>query len=104
MTKFFIKIKNLVLSVNSKIKWHHLLNQSSEWSCSLFGAYDWADRPPNNLNLEEIKKQILFEPGKNYKYNDVRVNLLSYSRIDGLQVTRNKNNKYHKLLCCLTFL
>ena len=67
---------------NSKIKWHHLLNQSSEWSGSLFGTYDWADRPPNNLNLEEIKKQILFEPGKNYKYNDVRVNLLSYSLLN----------------------
>ena len=67
---------------NSKIKWHHLLNQSSEWSGSLFGTYDWADRPPNNINLEEIKKQILFEPGKNYKYNDVRVNLLSYSLLN----------------------
>ena len=67
---------------NSKIKWHHLLNQSSEWSGELFGTYDWADRPPKNLNLEEVKKQRRFEPGKNYKYNDVRVNLLSYSLLN----------------------
>ncbi len=67
---------------NSKIKWHHLLNQSSEWSGTLFGTYDWADRPPKNLNIEEIKKQKLFEPGENYKYNDVRVNLLSYSLLN----------------------
>ena len=67
---------------NSKIKWHHLLNQSSEWSGELFGTYDWADRPPKNLNIEEIKKRKLFEPGQNYKYNDVRVNLLSYSLLN----------------------
>tara|TARA_B100001250_G_scaffold352995_1_gene326088 strand:+ start:629 stop:1759 length:1131 start_codon:yes stop_codon:yes gene_type:complete len=67
---------------NSKIKWHHLLNQSSEWSGELFGTYDWADRPPKNLNLEEVKKQRRLEPGKNYKYNDVRVNLLSYSLLN----------------------
>ena len=67
---------------NSSITWHHLLNQSSQWSGNLFGTYDWADRPPNDLTLEEIKKQKLLPPGKSYKYNDVRVNLLSYSLLN----------------------
>ena len=67
---------------NSSITWHHLLNQSSQWSGNLFGTYDWVDRPPNDLTLEEIKKQKLLPPGKAYKYNDVRVNLLSYSLLN----------------------
>ena len=67
---------------NSQITWHHLLNQSSQWSGNLFGTYDWADRPPRGLTLEEIKKQSLLPPGKNYKYNDVRVNLLAYSLLN----------------------
>ena len=67
---------------NSQITWHHLLNQSSQWSGELFGTYDWADRPPTGLSLEEIKKQKLLPPGQAYKYNDVRVNLLSYSLLN----------------------
>jgi len=67
---------------NSQITWHHLLNQSSQWSGELFGTYDWADRPPRGLSLEEIKKQKLLPPGQAYKYNDVRVNLLSYSLLN----------------------
>ena len=71
---------------NSQITWHHLLNQSSQWSGNLFGTYDWADRPPQGLTLEEIKKQSLLPPGKDYKYNDVRVNLLSYSLLNVFRV------------------
>ena len=71
---------------NSKITWHHLLNQSSQWSGNLFGTYDWADRPPRGLTLEEIKKQTLLPPGKDYKYNDVRVNLLSYSLLNVFRI------------------
>lgn len=67
---------------NSQITWHHLLNQSSQWSGELFGTYDWADRPPRGLSLEEIKKQKLLPPGQAYKYNDVRVNLLSFSLLN----------------------
>ncbi len=67
---------------NSQITWHHLLNQSSQWSGELFGTYDWADRPPRGFSIEEIKKQKLMPPGKAYKYNDVRVNLLSYSLLN----------------------
>ena len=73
-------------SHNSQITWHHLLNQSSQWSGNLFGTYDWADRPPRGLTLEEIKKQSLLSPGKDYKYNDVRVNLLSYSLLNVFRV------------------
>ena len=71
---------------NSQITWHHLLNQSSQWSGNLFGTYDWADRPPQGLTLEEIKKQSLLPPGKDYKYNDVRVNLLSYSLLNVFRI------------------
>ena len=67
---------------NSQITWHHLLNQSSQWSGEIFGTYDWADRPPRGLSLEEIKKQKLLPPGQAYKYNDVRVNLLSFSLLN----------------------
>ncbi|NCU04848.1 MAG: serine hydrolase [Chitinophagaceae bacterium] len=64
---------------NSKITWHHLLNQSSDWNGSLFGLDDWADRPPKEGGIDEWKNRKLLEPGTNYEYNDVRVNLLAYS-------------------------
>jgi CubicO group peptidase (beta-lactamase class C family) len=64
---------------NSKITWEHLLNQSSDWSGSLFGLHDWADRPPREGGLDDWKNRKLLEPGTNFEYNDVRVNLLAYS-------------------------
>jgi CubicO group peptidase (beta-lactamase class C family) len=64
---------------NSKVTWHHLLNQSSDWSGSLFGLHDWADRPPKEGSIDDWKNRKLSEPGTNYEYNDVRVNLLAYS-------------------------
>jgi CubicO group peptidase (beta-lactamase class C family) len=64
---------------NSKVTWHHLLNQSSDWSGSLFGLHDWADRPPKEGGVDDWKNRKLLEPGTNYEYNDVRVNLLAYS-------------------------
>ena len=70
---------------NRQITWHHLLNQSSQWKGNLFGTFDWADRPPRNLSLEELKIQQIPEPGKAYKYNDVRVNLLSFSLLNILK-------------------
>ena len=45
----------------------------------MFGTFDWADRPPKNLSVDELKNQTIPKPGKAYKYNDVRVNLLSFS-------------------------
>lgn len=64
---------------NSKITWEHLLNQSSDWSGELFGMKDWADRPPREGGIEDWKNRKLNEPGTFFKYNDVRVNVLSYS-------------------------
>lgn len=64
---------------NSKITWQHLLTQSSDWSGSLFGLHDWADRPPKDGGIDDWKNRKLLEPGTVYDYNDVRVNLLSYS-------------------------
>ncbi|TWI83085.1 CubicO group peptidase (beta-lactamase class C family) [Lacibacter cauensis] len=64
---------------NAKITWQHLLTQSSDWSGSLFGLHDWADRPPKEGSIDDWKNRKLLEPGTNYEYNDVRVNLLAYS-------------------------
>lgn len=64
---------------NSKITWRHLLTQSSDWSGCLFGVCDWADRPPKEGNIDDWRNRRLLEPGVNYEYNDVRVNLLAYS-------------------------
>lgn len=64
---------------NSKITWKHLLTQSSDWSGCLFDICDWADRPPKEGSLDDWKNRKLLEPGSRFEYNDVRVNLLSYS-------------------------
>jgi len=64
---------------NAKITWHHLLNQSSDWSGTLWDKPDWADRPPKEGTREEWKRRELREPGTSFKYNDVRVNVLAYS-------------------------
>ncbi len=66
-------------SHNAKITWKHLLQQSSDWSGCQFELCDWADRPPKEGNIEEWKNRKLLEPGTNFEYNDVRVNLLAYS-------------------------
>ena len=64
---------------NSKVTWDHLLTQSSDWSGDLFGLADWADRPPKEGGIDDWKNRKLLEPGTNYEYNDVRINLLAYS-------------------------
>ena len=64
---------------NAKITWHHLLNQTSDWSGTLWDRPDWGDRPRRDATLDEMKQRKLNEPGTHFKYNDVRVNLLAYS-------------------------
>lgn len=64
---------------NSKITWHHLLQQNSDWSGELFGVKDWADRPPKKGGIDDWKMRELREPGSVFEYNDVRVNVLAYS-------------------------
>ncbi|WP_026375290.1 serine hydrolase domain-containing protein [Aestuariibacter salexigens] len=80
---------------NSKVRWEHLLNQSSDWSGQLFGIKDWADRPPSTGGLDDWRYRELREPGTVMEYNDVRVNLLAYSllhvwRTPLPQVLKNK--------------
>ena len=64
---------------NQQIQWKHLLNQSSDWSGTLWGLHDWADRPPREGDIDDWKYRSLHHPGTHYKYNDVRVNVLAYS-------------------------
>ncbi len=64
---------------NSGITWVHLLTQSSDYSGTLFGLNDWADRPPKTGGIDDWKNRKLNTPGTVFKYNDVRVNLLAYS-------------------------
>ena len=64
---------------NAKITWHHLLNQTSDWSGTLWDRPDWGDRPPKDATWNDLRKRKLNEPGTHFKYNDVRVNLLAYS-------------------------
>ena len=63
---------------NSKITWHHLLQQTSDWQGTLWDTPDWADRPVGET-VVEMRNRELHEPGTHFKYNDVRVNLLAYS-------------------------
>ena len=64
---------------NSQITWEHLMHQTSDWSGTLFGLDDWADRPAREKGLDDWKYRELKTPGTSFKYNDVRVNLLAYS-------------------------
>ncbi|MCE2613699.1 beta-lactamase family protein [Flavobacteriaceae bacterium D16] len=64
---------------NSMITWGHLLQQNSDWSGTLWGIKDWADRPPREGDLDDWKYRELREPGTVMEYNDVRVNVLAYS-------------------------
>ena len=64
---------------NGAITWRHLLTQSSDWSGCLFDICDWADRPPKEGGIDDWKNRKLYPAGTQYKYNDVRVNVLSYA-------------------------
>ena len=58
------------------------MTQSSDWSGSIWGLHDWADRPPKEGAVDYWKNRVLNEPGTHFKYNDVRVNVLSYSLLN----------------------
>ncbi len=66
---------------NSKITWDHLLRQTSDWEGTLFGKPDWADRPTEEITPEVINRERN-EPGSEWKYNDVRVNLLALATLN----------------------
>src|SRR6056297_1108884 len=63
---------------NAPITWRHLLNQTSDWSGTLWGIPDWADRPEGD-DRDQWPKREMHAPGTHFKYNDVRINLLAYS-------------------------
>jgi CubicO group peptidase (beta-lactamase class C family) len=63
---------------NRSITWHHLLQQTSDWSGTLWDVPDWADRPEGDDPALWPQRE-LHDPGSYFKYNDVRVNLLAYS-------------------------
>ena len=67
---------------NVRVTWEHLLHQSSDWSGTLFGLHDWADRPPKEGGIDDWTRRSLVEPGTVYEYNDVRVNLFAYSLLN----------------------
>ena len=69
---------------NQKIKWDHLLRQTSDWQGTLWGKPDWADRPVGD-KPEDWPARKLWEPGTHFKYNDVRVNVMALA---ALQVWR----------------
>jgi beta-lactamase family protein len=64
---------------NAPITWEHLLRQTSDWSGTLWGKPDWADRPPHGQTPEQWARRELNEPGTFFKYNDTRVNVLALS-------------------------
>ena len=67
-----------------KIKWDHLLRQTSDWQGTLWGKPDWADRPVGETPGEWTNRK-LWDPGTHFKYNDVRVNVMALA---ALQVWR----------------
>jgi CubicO group peptidase (beta-lactamase class C family) len=69
---------------NQKIKWDHLLRQTSDWQGTLWDKPDWADRPVGE-KPEDWPNRKLWEPGTHFKYNDVRVNVMALA---ALQVWR----------------
>lgn len=67
---------------NRKITWDHLLRQTSDWQGTLWDKPDWADRPPDDMPLEDYMNRERDEPGTVYKYNDTRVNLLALAALE----------------------
>jgi beta-lactamase family protein len=65
---------------NQKIRWEHLLRQTSDWQGTLWGKPDWADRPEGKT-AADWPNRPLREPGTHFKYNDVRVNVLALAAL-----------------------
>ena len=67
---------------NARLTWHHLLQQTSEWTGECFGIPDQVDHyrqldfaPPTGGT--KGAKRPLNAPGTYWEYNDVRINQLS---------------------------
>ena len=79
----YVPTEHFASEHNAKITWDHLLRQTSDWEGTLWGKPDWADRPQGEAFPWLTRKRN--EPGRVYKYNDVRVNALALA---ALQVWR----------------
>ncbi len=66
---------------NAPITWEHLLRQTSDWSGTLWGKPDWADRPPPGQTPAQWEKRELRSPGTFYEYNDTRINVLALATL-----------------------
>lgn len=66
---------------NATITWEHLLRQTSDWSGTLWGKPDWADRPPRNQPSAQWEQRERHTPGTFFKYNDTRVNVLALAAL-----------------------
>ena len=66
---------------NGAITWRHLLQQTSEWSGTLFGKSDVIDHnrclATEGRGATKGERRTLHAPGTFWEYNDVRVNRLS---------------------------
>jgi CubicO group peptidase (beta-lactamase class C family) len=75
------KVLDLFQSPHARtITWDHLLRQTSDWSGTLWGKPDWADRPAENLEKDIARER--HAPGSVYEYNDSRVNLLALCALE----------------------
>jgi CubicO group peptidase (beta-lactamase class C family) len=66
---------------NGAVTWRHLLQQTSEWTGTLFGKSDAIDHNRNlaseGRGARKGERRALHPPGTFWEYNDVRVNRLS---------------------------
>ena len=65
---------------NAPITWEHLLRQTSDWSGTLWGKPDWADRPPRARRRINGRSASCTSPAR-LKYNDTRVNVLALAAL-----------------------
>ena len=70
---------------NGEVTWRHLLQQTSEWSGTLFGIPDTVD---HNRSVNPVvswgrkgEPRPLHKPGTFWEYNDVRVNALALAAL-----------------------
>jgi CubicO group peptidase (beta-lactamase class C family) len=67
----------------SRITWHHLLQQTSEWEGTCLGIpeqvdrYRWLAYQTGQATGKKGDARPLGEPGSRFEYNDVRINQLS---------------------------
>jgi CubicO group peptidase (beta-lactamase class C family) len=67
----------------SRITWHHLLQQTSEWEGTCLGIpeqvdrYRWLPYQTGQVDGTKGDARPLGEPGSRFEYNDVRINQLS---------------------------